>query len=495
MKGIRKNITLLSVLTCALSAVLCLYMFYALDTYGDRWFSSAYNKRLQKQRENVSEGRLLDRNGEILAQTVDDKRVYNPDDRLRRATGQIVGDSTGRIASGAESFMARYLLGFDNGAASRFVSYLLSRKTKGKDVTLTIDARLCADMLDALDGFDGAAIAMNYDTGEIVGMASSPAYDQNAPGDGTGSSYVNRATMGRYTPGSVFKLVTATAALRYIDGVAEREFDCVGPLLFDADTGKYLPDEYISAEQDAALKAADGSDESEAISGALDDRLLLRDLRSQYHGSINLGTALSKSCNNVFGRLTLEIGAERMKRTAAEFGIGQNQVFRDIVLYDSVYDPGSADYSLAWSGDGQFKDIVTPMQIALITSAIACGGVMNEPKLLKAVNGETVLETTRYSVPMTGGESELLTKYMRLCATEGTGRAAQTTDAPVCVKTGTAEVSDAKNAGDHAWCTGFIDDGGHPFVVTVILEHAGSGGEKAAPAVGRIFKALIERGY
>ena len=164
-------------------------------------------------------------------------------------------------------------------------------------------------------------MVLNYKTGEILASVSQPTFDPkyvadylNGDKELDNSAMVNRVNSGRYTPGSVFKIVTALAAIRYLPGVTERQFNCDGPLCFDPESGRYLPDVHLTAEQDTAT-----SEQSEA--GMSGEYLVVRDYNDEYHGTINLKTAFAKSCNHVFAQLAMEIGTERLRRVANELGV------------------------------------------------------------------------------------------------------------------------------------------------------------------------------
>ena len=117
----------------------------------------------------------------------------------------------------------------------------------GSNVQLTVNAKLNRDIYELMKDYKGAVVITNYKTGEILASVSTPSFDVKHMDDYLDGEYeledgalVNRATLGVYTPGSTFKIVTMVAALRYLPNVTEREFTCEGPLVFDKDTGKYL---------------------------------------------------------------------------------------------------------------------------------------------------------------------------------------------------------------------------------------------------------------
>ena len=535
MKSVKTQLRAIAIILCAMFAALTLYFAYAVNTYGGRWFVNPYNPRIQNEKKKVIPGDILDRNETMLA-SVDDagERVYNSDKGMRTANSHIVGDNYGLSISGAESFMAQYLLGFDANVFERVYQSFTTTQRKGSNVMLTVDARLSEFASEAMGNYRGSIIVLNYKTGEILATVSHPMFDpknmdayrpasdtekRENKSDGDTSALVNRATMGRYTPGSVFKLITAAAALRYLPGVTEREFDCEGPLAFDKDSGRFLSSVHITEEEDKALREAEAdARENKAtpspspsptpqaatdVETPVDETptyKLVRDYNSDYHGTLDLKQAFADSCNNTFARLGMELGYERIARMASEFGVGEDFMFRDIMVYPSDYPEADSQVNLAWSAIGQYKDIVTPMNIVLIAAAIANDGVMMEPKLLKGVINSRDYNVYQFKPkvfkkPLSADEAKTMQEFMFETVKTGTGTAAALSKYKVGGKTGTAEVSDNKSKNPHAWFAGFIKSDDHPLAIVVILEHAGTGGGKAAPVAGKVLQKAVALGY
>ena len=525
MKSFRKNARVILILFLALFLLLGGYFVYALRTYGNRWLTNPYNVRLQNQKSAVIPGKILDRNSVVLAGVNEDgEREYTSDRDVRKALSHVIGDNYGLTSSGAESFFANYLLGLDTNLFERLVQSFGGQTAQGSSVMLTVDAELSAYASDALGDYRGAVVVMNYKTGEILASTSHPMFDpkhmesylpesqggtNDAPaGD---STLVNRATAGQYTPGSVFKIITAAAAIRYLPGIETRTFDCTGPLVFDYESGNYLSNVSVTEEEDKANKekeqaavtpAPEEGEESEEPVEESDGKNYkwVRDYQSSYHGEMTLETAFAKSCNTTFARIGMELGATRLAKMAAKFGIGTDFVFQDIILYGSKFVKGSDDYETAWSAVGQFKDLITPLQLCMISSAIANDGQMMEPKLLKGVINSrnyytAYLKPKVYSKPLTELEAETMQSLMVGVVEHGTGTKAAISGYTVGGKTGTAEVSNDKSVAANAWFTGFVLDDDHPLAIAVVLEKGGSGGGKAAPIAQKVLKKAIKLGY
>lgn len=533
MKSLKTQLRVIIIFLSAMFLSLTLYFGYAVNTYGGRWFVNPYNPRIQNEKKKVIPGDIFDRNRTVLATSDQSgERMYANDQGLRKSLSHIVGDNYGLSISGAESFMAQYLLGFDANVFERVAQSFSATQRKGSDVMLTVDAQLNDFASSAMGNNRGAIIVLNYKTGEILASVSHPMFDpenmdayrpasdtekRNNKDDGDTSALVNRVTMGRYTPGSVFKLITAAAALRFLPGVNEREFDCEGPLAFDKDSGRFLSSVHISPEEDKSNREAEAlarkdkaqgkatptpipATDSETLVDETTTYKLVRDYNSDYHGALTLKSAFAKSCNGTFARLGMEIGYKHIAQMAAAFGIGEDFMFKDIMVYPSDFPAADSQVNLAWSAIGQYKDIVTPMNIALIAAAIANDGVMMEPKLLKGVINSSNYNVYQfkakvYRKPLTASEAKLMQEYMLETVKNGTGTAAALSKYKVGGKTGTAEVSSDKSKNPHAWFAGFVQSDSHPIAIAVVLENAGTGGGKAAPVAKKILAKAIELGY
>ena len=485
----RRNIKGMLVVFIALFLLLAVYLVYIIGAYGAYWFSSPYNTRVRERQNTVLAGDIYDRNGIILAYTDDDgNRFYSADRDVRLATAHVIGDNTGQTL-GAEALFSKYLLGFEQDIGARLVQLLENKQQKGADITLTVDAALCAYARSLLGDKSGAVFVMNYKTGEVLINTSSPEFDPQRMTDYASGNYnladgsmVNRATMGRYTPGSVFKIVTAVAALRHIPGVEERSFHCDGALVFDKKSGTLV----------------EGMDPYDGDGNVKAEYAVLTDHDQSVHGTLTLQEAFIHSCNHVFAELALEVGKDNMKKTAESLGFNGEYLFDELVAYCGMYDPGETDFNLAWSGVGQDTDIVTPVQMTLLAAAAANDGIAMQPKLLKSVHGTEntsyrTVQPEEYQTLLKGNEAAFLKRSMLGVVESGTGKKAAVEGFSVAGKTGTAEISSSGEILPHAWFTGFIDSDAHPYAITVIVERGGGGGTVAAPIAGEILAACCKK--
>lgn len=470
MKKLRHNIRLLALALAILFMGLAAYFSYSVYFYGGRWFASANNPRLQDQKQRVIAGDLMDRTGKPLATTAKDgSRQYPSYTDMRLAVSHVVGDSRGIVANGAETFMARYLLGFQSGIWDRVQSLFSGEPSRGDDIRLTIDGELCEYAADILKRYRGGAIVvLNWKTGEVLCSTSHPDFDPRNISAAMNSSVdngalVNRATQGLYPPGSTFKIVTMASALENLPGVEGRRVACEGSLVVDKTT--------------------------------------VTEASGQVHGEMTMQQAFARSCNTVFAGLAMELGYSRLSQTASAFGFGDNFLFRDMVVYNSQYPTADQNKDdLAWSGIGQGRVLVSPLHMAMIAGAIANDGLMMEPRLALSVttaggSARALLPTRTYKRACSASVAQTIKEYMIACVVSGTGSQARIDGLTVAGKTGSAETSDDKSVATHAWFVGFLDSDAHPLAIAVVVERGGAGSSVAAPIAKNVLNRAMRLGY
>ena len=471
MKRQRFRFKLVALFLFALFLALILFGAYSILHYGNRWFSSRWNTRISAQSENVTEGDIADRNGVLLAWTDENgDRTWQESREARSAIVHITGDSEGMAANTVESFQARYLYGFDTSLSELGASLIGRGSSKGDTVTLTIDSALCTAITRyfsahlATAGKNGAAVVMNYRTGEVLAMVSLPNYDPAAITDSdrqsTDTPFFNRVTQGKYTPGSSFKVITAAAALDSFTDPTTATLYC-----------------------DGALQVGDHA---------------VTDWNNESHGNVTLKQAFSASCNNAFASLALGMGAASLKKTAESFGFNDNFLFRDLVVENSSFPDPENDWQLAWSGAGQSGITASPLHMCMVAAAVANDGVMMEPRLVRTVttaSGGTRLASSAavYRRAVSQENAAVLKDLMRSVVTGGTGRNAAVSGMTICGKTGSAETTSDGQAVTNGWFIGFCEDEDLPFAVCVLVEDIGDGtggGATAAPIAADIFRYL-----
>lgn len=450
-----------------LFALMIAYFCYSVYFYGGRWVANPYNPRIASQKRQVVMGTVFDRDGTVLAYTDETgARRYNGSQETRRAVSQVVGDSGGKVSTGVDTFHAQYMLGFKASVWERIGDALTGTPQHGDNLTLTVSERLSRYISEQFpEGKRGAVVVMNYRTGEVLAMVSMPQFDpvnmEAALADEAAGALVNRATQGLYPPGSTFKIVTLASALENLPELEDFAFECTG----------YYPVGHYSV--------------TEAGS----------------HGVQTLSDAFKNSCNTAFAALSQELGYQMLGETAEKLGFNENFMFEDMIVYNSSYpiDDLSPE-DLAWSAIGQGRVLTTPMHMALIVSAIANGGVMREPRLLRAVT--TPQGGARHLPGSAEGKRVLradvaarLEKEMVRAVKSGTGtRAALSNGYVVAGKTGSAEVSNDKSIHAHAWFVGYITNENAPYAISVLVENGGSGGGVAAPLARKTLQKAINLG-
>jgi len=469
LKQQRMRFRLLTLFIIALLGVAGVYGFYSVSTYGSRWFSSAKNTRYQSARRTVNKGDIIDRKGVVLATTnKNGDRVYQSNIKSRSAVVHLIGDEEGNVANGVDSFQASYLLGFETSLSERINALLRGETRRGDDVTLTVDSALCTEITRAFAtngntaGKSGAAVVMNYKTGEVLALVSLPVFDPANLTDKDRANpqhpFWNRALQSTLPPGSTFKIITAAAALANMADATEHLYECTG-----------------------ATQVMDQ---------------LIHDYGKAQHGTLNLERAFTVSCNNAFSQCALILTDNVLRATAENFGFNDNFLFRDFVVENSIYPTtGRNAVQVAWSGVGQSQVGATPLHMCMVAASIANEGVMMEPRLLAKVQSPAGVVRLRYSQKVYARvcdtqTARTLDQFMKNVVSKGTGTAARVNGLTIAGKTGSAEGAiDGKDA-THAWFVGYIAQPELPYALCVLVEGGGSGGSVAAPIAARIFKYL-----
>lgn len=378
-------------------------------------------------------GTILDRNGVVLYTSDDDGYSFAEDWSTRVACYHLIGDTAGNIRTGALRQFRDKLAGYS----------FIEGTTSGETISLTVDSSLNVAAYSALAGRNGAVMLMDYTTGEILCMVSSPGDDPanptSEPAEGT---YLNKCLSSSFTPGSVFKLVTLAAAIDNIPDLFERSLWCEGSMIVDG-----------------AKLTCTGN-----------------------HGSQTIEQALANSCNCAFGTLALELGPDIMAEYAEKLGMTAALTLDGMDVLSGSFTKGEeGSVGLAWSGVGQYEDLVCPYAMVRYVSAIANGGSVYEPTLLG--HGSLDKETELLSADTAQKISEMMNYNVQNAYGSWVFPGLN-----VSAKTGTAEVGDGTS---HAWMTGFLNDPEHPYAFVVILEHAGGGLANAGPVANAVLQAAV----
>ncbi len=465
MRDMRFRLRFIGIAIALAIALTCATYVITVNVNGARWINRANNTRLADARKTTVQGGVFDARNVMLAESfAPAERHYTEDAEARLALCHVIGDQANMSDTGVENFHASTLLGFSSVKTE--LQKLVGSDPVGNDIVLTVDSEL-SKYLRALfpSGASGAAVIINYKTGAILASTSLPAFDPaDMKAQVADSAYYNRVVQRLYAPGSTFKIITLASALDNLPASENDTYSCGGVWSYSMFTLRC-----------AGLKA---------------------------HGDMTLSEAFSNSCNVSFGQLAYRLGADRLRRTAENFGFNYDFMFEDTKLNESrCLTAGDGAGEIIQAGIGQGTTEVTPLHMAMIAGSIANKGVMMQPKLIKEVRNAsgTALETMSPEVfrnAVSAETAEKIARYMYEAVRTGTGEKAKIagyTDGYVCGKTGSAEWTDDKDALTHAWYAGFIyGDDDHPYAISVVVEKAGAGGTVAAPIASKALRKCIE---
>ena len=441
------------------------FMTYKIIANSGTWVQDTQNQHIPVSGNLSAAGDIVDRNGVAVAYTDESgKRRYSDDQSTREALLHVLGDSSMGISTSIQSMYRADLSGY-----SFFLGMGLPDSLKeDRSVKLTVDADACRAAYEAMGGLKGACIVYNYKTGEVLVSVSTPTYDPADPPTITKENeseyqgvYLDNVLSSTYTPGSTFKIITAASAIENIPDIERRTFTC---------TGEY--------------------------------EVMGRKITCEYaHGDLSFEDAFAHSCNCAFAQMAIEIGDEKLKRTAEEFGFnhsGYTMSGLPIVAdhYDAV---GAGDNYLAWSGIGQYDDLANPAHMAMICSAVANGGKAVSPYIVED-DGRLLSKLgikTNKAGDVNMVSSRVAARLKELMKKAGDGYAEDSyvylAGFRFCAKTGTAELGmdEEGNRKTNAWFVGFTDDEKHPYAFAVVRVDGGYGIESAG-VIEAAIAALVE---
>lgn len=431
-------------------------IFFAVEyaTDASSWAQHATNKHLYADGKLKIAGKIYDRNGAILLQTVDGVQKYNENKTVRRAVMHTVGDSYGNIATSLQVVYGDWLSGWDpvNGAY-RFNDSVYSANS---DMKLTLDSQLCTVAYNAMNGRKGTVGVYNYKTGEILCMVSIPTFDPENPPDVAANPdkyegvYINRLLSAAYTPGSVFKLVTAAAAIDNLPDINEKVFHCDG---------------------------------KEVIGG-------VTVTCPSPHGDVTFDKALAVSCNISFAEISQELGGNTLQKYADKAGFNSSLEVSGIkTTAGKTNIAGTKGGNLAWAGIGQYSDTANPLNFMAYVGAIANDGIRVTPKLIASKGiASGLFDGTQKKQVLSAATAERLGVMMRNNVIENYGEN-NFKGLELCAKSGTAEVGEGKEP--HSWFAGFLDREDYPLAFVVVVENGGAGSKVAGSVAGKVLQAAV----
>lgn len=442
MKKLERRSIICLLLAAILFLGLVLFVF-RLVTKGGDWATFYANTQIYTDG-IINRGTIKDRNDKLLMDCTEDGVKYSDDWSTRVSTVHAVGDPKGNVATGAINVFKSQLIGYD------LLNGTYEPSDEGKEIKLTIDANANVAAYNALAGRTGTVGVMNWKTGEIMCMVSTPSFDpaSTLPKDTDSSYYFNNFMMGTMTPGSTFKLVTSAAVIDTLPNYNNFEFTC------------------------------DGTNEFKTIK--------FKDVTT--HGTVNFKDALAKSCNGAFGKLTREVGAKTMSKYVDKVGLTKPVKVNGVESAAGSFDfPKKDKVKLSWAGIGQADDQVNPCAMLVYMGAIANEGVATEPTLIK---------NATFIKNVTGGKSlgryldkdtaKKLRKMMKNNVKSNYGEG-NYPGLNLFAKSGTAEVGDRSDS----WFVGFIDNENNPYAFVVWVKSGGFGSSTAGPIARSVLNQLI----
>lgn len=373
-----------------------------------------------------------------------------------------------------------------NGTDNRLKTVMdtvTGKRAEPGDVVTTIDPAVQKAAYDALGAKKGAAVAIDPKTGKILAVVSTPSYDPTSLTDANTAGpawkklnadpdkpLTNRALRQPLPPGSTFKLVVAAAALE--DG-----------LYSSVDQHTDSPDPYTLPGTTRELSNENPNAPCENAS---------------------IRTALEYSCNNVFARMAVQLGQDKVRAMAEKFGFNDDAQDVPVRAYTSVYPSGMNQSSTALTGIGQFDVTATPLQMAMVSAAIANGGKLVAPHMVAQITdgGGDVLKNYDDSAGtkeiVSSSTAEQLRSAMQTVVEKGTGTNARISGVTVGGKTGTAQHGENNSQTPYAWLTSYGKAGGKEVAVAVVVEQSDaarsevSGNGLAAPVARAMMKAALD---
>lgn len=443
------------------------YFVYFMVFRSEDFINSPYNKRQDTFAVHVVRGSILSSDGQVLAETVTDE---NGEETRQYPYGSVFAHAVGYAVngkSGIESTANFNLLRSHASFLKRLANGLSNEKNPGDQVITTLDTTIQQTAYNALGDYDGAVIVMEPSTGKILALVSKPDFDPNTiaedwddiVSDEGNSVLLNRATQGLYPPGSTFKIFTSLEYYREHGGDADYSYECTGSISLG----------------DLEIHCANHS----------------------IHGNEDLISSFAMSCNTSYANVGKSLNRESFA------SLCKSLLFNSELPSPYSYKESSftltADSTTGMAMQtaiGQGETLVTPLHMALVTSAIANGGTLMEPYVIDHTeNDEGVIvkeyEPTAYGVLMSSDESTFLQNYMRYVVTNGTAYALLDGNYTAYGKTGSAEYSSDKST-THAWFTGYAQtEAKGTIVVTVIAEGGGGGSAVAVPIAQAVFDAYF----
>ena len=443
------------------------YMVQYSVSHKQEMINNSYNGRQQMLLAQNRRGKILSASGDVLAQTIEDEegkevREYPYGTLFSHVVGYAVNGKMG-----VESQSNYYLINSNAPLPQKASLDVQNEKYPGDDVYTTLDVNLQQVASTALGVYRGAIIVTEPKTGKILAMVSKPDFEPSEVeqnwdtylADNDSGVLLNRATQGQYPPGSTFKIITSLEYIKeHPDNYQNYTYQCVGSMKW-------------------------GEDRIQCYHGTV-------------HGVVDFKKSFAKSCNTSYANIGLSLDRNKFGDTLDTLLFNQKLPvsFPSSVSKLEVSDE-TADSDMMQISIGQGSASITPLQLNMITCAIANEGKLMKPYVVDCVKnsaGNTIKEfkPSVYGNLMTGKEAEIMSELMKDVVEEGTATRLKGLSYTAAGKTGSAEYGAIKGE-SHAWFTGFAPAEDPQICVTIIIEGAGAGGDYAVPIAKRVFDAYL----
>ncbi|SFG31180.1 peptidoglycan glycosyltransferase [Lachnospiraceae bacterium C7] len=439
------------------------YFMYFQLVLSKTYVNSPYNSLQNIAAERVRRGDIKSSDGKVLATT---KTKSNGDETREYPYGNLFAHVVGFSShgkSGLENRTNFELLSSHDFILNQVFNDFTERKNDGDNVITTLDYNVQKSAYDALGQYDGAVIVMQPKTGKVLAMVSKPDFDPNKLSEqwdnlnrqGSTALY-NRATQGKYAPGSVFKILTTLEFINENKATYETfSYRCTGGVTANGHT--------------------------------------LHDAGGEKHGDVNLRSAFAESCNSAYGTIAKDLNVKKFNDFCDSMLFNKNLPI-DFESSQSKFKLNNTDndYLKMATGIGQGNTLVSPLHMLLITSSIDNDGVLMKPYLVDKIENAQGTEISsnspkKQATLLTKEQANIMQDYMSSVVQEGTASRLKGQSYQVFGKTGTAQVSDSTDK-TNAWFVGYAKkDGYDDIAIAVVVEDSGYGSKYAVPAAKKVF--------
>lgn len=443
------------------------YFIYFQIFKSEEFINSPYNSLQDLFAESVVRGDIVSADGKVLATTKvsqdgPETREYPYGELFAHVVGYSVNGKAG--IEKQENFS---LLRSHEFFLKQILDDLRDEKSNGDQVVTTLNYDLQKAAYEGLGSYDGAVIAMDPSNGKILCMVSKPDYDPNTVAadwediNSEGSSVlVNRATQGKYAPGSVFKIFTMLEYYRENpDSYDSYSYDC---------SGKITVNDYT-----------------------------IHCASNKSHGRQSLRESFANSCNASFANIALTLDIDSYRKLCDSMLFNRElPIAFESSKSSFTLEKGNSESLVMSTGIGQGNTLVSPLHMMLVVSAVENDGMLMRPYLVDRIESAGGAEVSannpqEYGELMNTKEASILQDYMKSVVDEGTASKLKGQSYDAYGKTGTAQVSDSTDQ-TNAWFAGYAAKDGKSIAIAVIVEDSGGGSTYAVPIAKKVFDVYFQ---